>query len=72
VPAVAVVFVGVPGAPTTAEFDAADAPPCPTLLLAVTEHVYVFAFVSEGTTIGLAAPDALPKAPPFDETQRAV
>jgi hypothetical protein len=71
-------MMGVPmvGAPDTVAgmtaFDAADASPVPTPFVALTVHVYVLPLVSDPTTIGLDAPDALPAAPPLDDVHDAV
>ena len=61
--------VGGPGATGdgTKLFDAADGALRPTPFVAVAVHVYVLPFVNPATTIGLAAPDAEPVAPPFDD-----
>jgi hypothetical protein len=56
----------------TAIADGADGVPSPRPFVAVTAHVYDRPFVSEPTTRGDAAPDAVPAVPPFDDMQFAV
>ena len=51
--------------------DAAEVGPAPFAFVAATVHVYDFPFVSEPTTIGVAAPEAEPAVPLFDDTQLA-
>src|SRR5262245_44551159 len=66
-------MVGAPGTVAgTNAFDAADAGPVPTALVAVTLHVYVLPLVSPEITIGLEAPEPLRATPPFDDVQLAL
>ena len=59
-PATAVTAVGAPGLVTgVTVFDAPEAGPVPTLLVAVTVKVYAVPLVRPGTTIGEAAPVAV-------------
>jgi hypothetical protein len=56
-PAAALTAVGAPGSVAGVTlFDAAEAGPVPTLLVAATVHVYAVPFVSPVTVSGLAAP----------------
>ena len=62
-PRVAVPIVGAPGRVAGVTlFDAADAEPVPTLLVAVTVNVYAVPLVNPLTVIGLAEP--VPVIPP--------
>ncbi len=62
-PGVAVPMVGAPGAPTgVTEFEAAEAAPVPTPLVAVTVKVYAVPLVRPLTVIGLVVP--VPVKPP--------
>ncbi len=65
-PPVAVPTVGAPGTvATVTEFDAADAGPVPTALVAVTVKVYAVPLVRPETTMGEELP--VPVNPPGDE-----
>ena len=65
-PAVAVPITGAAGTPAgVTEFDAADAAPVPTLLVAFTVKVYAVPFVSPATIIGEAVP--VPVNPPGED-----
>jgi hypothetical protein len=68
-PPVVPVIVGGSGTVTagTAVFDATDNALVPTALVAVAVHVYTFPLVKPFTMIGLAAPEAVPVAPPFED-----
>jgi hypothetical protein len=56
-PATALTAVGAPASCTGVKlFDAVDAGPVPTLLVAATVHVYAVPFVKPVTVSGLAAP----------------
>jgi hypothetical protein len=72
-PETAFTAVGAAGATATiTAFDAADAGPVPTPLVAWTWQVYVLPSVRPLTTIGLLGPLATPVVPPLLDVQVAV